>query len=105
MIKKGESLKLSFKLTNTGAYKGEEVVQLYLQDKVATVVRPVKELKDFKKVMLLPGESKVINFVVSPDQLSFYKPGAGWQTEPGTFKLMLGTSSDLIRLEKDFELK
>lgn len=105
LIKKGESLKLSFKLTNTGAYKGEEVVQLYLQDKVASVVRPVKELKDFKKVMLLPGESKTISFVISPDQLSFYKPGAGWQTEPGTFKLMLGTSSDLIRLERDFELK
>jgi beta-glucosidase len=105
VIKKGESLKLSFKLTNTGAYKGEEVVQLYVQDKVATVVRPVKELKGFKKVLLLPGESKIISFVMGPDQLSFYKPGTGWLTEPGTFKLMLGTSSDLIRLERDFELK
>ena len=81
------------------------MVQLYLQDKVATVVRPVKELKDFKKIMLLAGESKIISFVIIPDQLSFYKPGTGWQTEPGTFKLMLGTSSDLIHLERDFELK
>lgn len=105
VLKKGESLKLSFKLTNTGAWKGAEVVQLYLQDKVASVVRPVKELKDFKKVMLLPGESKIINFEIKPDQLSFYKPGAGWLTEPGSFKLMLGTSSDLIRLEHNFELK
>jgi len=105
VIKKGESLRLSFKLTNTGAYKGEEVVQLYVQDKVASVVRPVKELKDFKKVMLLPGESKTISFEIKPDQLSFYKPGAGWLTEPGTFKFMLGTSSDLIRLERDFELQ
>lgn len=105
VLKKGQPLKVSFTLTNTGSYAGEEVVQLYLQDKVASVVRPVKELKDFEKVMLKAGESKTISFVINPEKLAFYKPNAGWITEPGTFKLMLGTSSDAIKLERDFNLQ
>lgn len=105
VIKKGENLNVSFTLTNTGVYKGEEVVQLYLQDKVASVVRPVKELKNFKKVMLAPGEKKTISFIITPEQLSFYKSGSGWIVEPGAFKVMLGGSSDLIKLERDFNLQ
>lgn len=104
VLPKGQSLKVSFTLTNTGAVKGEEVVQLYLQDKVASVARPVKELKDFAKVMLNPGESKIISFVISPEKLAFYKTGAGWITEPGAFKLMLGTASDQIRLTHEFNI-
>lgn len=104
-IGKGENLKVSFTLTNTGAYAGDEVVQLYLQDKVASLARPVKELKDFAKISLKPGEQKEVSFVITPDKLSFYKSGAGWISEPGTFKLMLGTSSDQIKLERDFNLE
>lgn len=105
ILKDGESLNVSFTLTNTGKRKGEEVVQLYLQDKVASVVRPVKELKGFDKVELEPGESKTIKFVIKPEMLTFYKSEKGWITEPGSFKLMVGGASDQIRLESDFNLE
>lgn len=102
-LQKGQILKLSFTLTNTGKVIGEEVVQLYLQDKVASVVRPVKELKDFAKVKLNAGESKVVTFEISPAKLAFYKEKLGWTTEPGSFKVMIGGSSDAIKLESNFE--
>ncbi|MEJ5995120.1 beta-glucosidase BglX [Pedobacter sp. Du54] len=102
---KGQTMKLSFTLTNTGKVAGEEVAQLYLQDKVASVVRPVRELKDFAKVKLNPGESKVITFELSPEKLSFYKEKLGWITEPGVFKVMIGGSSDKVKLEGSFELR
>lgn len=104
-LRKGQSMQVSFTLTNTGKYAGEEVVQLYLQDKVASVVRPVKELKDFAKVMLKPGESRLVSFTINPAKLAFYKPNTGWVTEPGAFKLMLGAASDNIKLAADFNLQ
>jgi beta-glucosidase len=104
-LTKGQNLEVSFTLTNTGNYAGEEVVQLYIQDKVATVVRPVKELKDFAKIMLKPKESKEVKFTISPEKLALYKLDKGWITEPGTFKLMLGTASDNIKLTTDFNLQ
>ena len=102
---KGQTMKLSFTLTNTGKVTGEEVAQLYIQDKVASLVRPVKELKDFAKVKLNSGESKVINFELTPAKLAFYKEKFGWITEPGIFKVMIGGSSDGIKLEGDFKLR
>ncbi|MBC7616011.1 MAG: beta-glucosidase BglX [Pedobacter sp.] len=102
---KGQTMKLSFTLTNTGKVTGEEVAQLYIQDKVASLVRPVKELKDFAKVKLNSGESKVINFELTPAKLAFYKEKFGWITEPGIFKVMIGGSSDEIKLEGDFKLR
>jgi len=104
-LKKGEPLRVSIKLTNTGDIKGEEVVQLYLQDKVASLARPVKELKDFKKLMLNPGESQELTFTIGTDKLAFYKSGAGWIMEPGVFKLMIGGSSDQTKLETEFTLQ
>ncbi|WP_199121315.1 glycoside hydrolase family 3 N-terminal domain-containing protein [Pedobacter sp. ASV28] len=104
-LQKGQSLKLSFKLTNTGKVVGEEVAQLYIHDQFASIVRPVKELKDFVKVKLKPGESKVINFELTPEKLAFYQEKIGWTTEPGTFKVMIGTASNDIKLEGNFELK
>lgn len=104
-IQKGETLKLTFTLTNTGKVAGEEVAQLYIQDKVASVARPVKELKDFVKVKLNPGESKQLSFELTPEKLAFYKEKLGWTTEPGEFKVMIGGSSDSIKLEGNFELK
>ncbi|RKR81966.1 beta-glucosidase [Mucilaginibacter gracilis] len=97
-----DDLNISFTLTNTGSFSGSDVVQLYIQDKIASVVRPVKELKNFAKVMLKPGESKLVTFKIKPNQLSFYKSGTGWVTEPGAFKVMVGSSSDDIRLQGDF---
>lgn len=98
-------INISFTLKNTGKFDGEEVVQVYLQDKFASVVRPVKELKDFQKVMLKAGESKVINFVIDKEKLSFYNQKLQWAAEPGDFKLMIGTASDNIKLESNFTLR
>jgi len=100
-----DSMTLSFTLTNTGKYTGEEVVQLYLRDEVASVVRPVKELKDFKKIMLQAGESKTVQFTINKEKLSFYNQKLEWVAEPGTFQLMIGSGSDDIRLKSSFELK
>ncbi len=100
-----ETVKVSFTLTNTGNVVGEEVAQLYSQDRFASIVRPVKELKDFAKVKLNPGESKVITFELTPAKLSFYKEKVGWIIEPGDFKVMIGGSSNGIKLEGGFEVK
>ena len=100
-----DSITVSFILTNTGKYAGEEVVQLYLRDDVASLVRPVKELKDFKKLMLQPGESKTIRFVINKEKLSFYNENLDWIAEPGTFQLMIGSASNDIRLKDKFELR
>jgi len=105
VIAKGEIVKVSFTLTNSGKVAGEEVAQLYIQDLFASVVRPVKELKDFQKVKLSPGESKVITFELTPAKLSFYDEKLGWITEPGDFKVMVGGSSNDIKLNTNFELK
>lgn len=99
-----DSIDVSFTLTNEGKFAGEEVVQLYLRDLVASVVRPVKELKDFRKLMLNPGESKTIHFTVNKQKLSFYNNKLEWVAEPGDFNLMIGSSSTDIRLEDSFEL-
>ncbi|MCU7551500.1 beta-glucosidase BglX [Chitinophagaceae bacterium LB-8] len=104
VMNKNGSIKVSLLLTNTGKFAGEEVAQLYLRDYVASLVRPVKELKDFKKVYLHPGETKTIEFTIDKEKLSFYNARLLWDCEPGTFKLMIGSSSKDIRLEGDFEL-
>ncbi|MEE1944476.1 beta-glucosidase BglX [Pedobacter sp. KR3-3] len=104
-IQKGETLQLTFTLTNSGKVAGEEVAQLYIQDKFASLARPVKELKDFVKVKLNPGESKQLTFTLTPEKLAFFKEKQGWVTEPGDFKVMIGGSSDGIKLENNFELK
>jgi|SRR5436190_15768539 len=103
-MKAGERINVTMKLTNTGKYDGEEVVQLYLRDKVGSVVRPVKELKDFQKVKLQPGESTIIHFTIDKEKLSFYNDKLQWIAEPGGFDLMIGSSSEDIRLKDSFEL-
>jgi len=105
LMSKNEVLEVSFTLTNSGKYTGEEVVQLYLQEPVASLARPVKELKDFQKVALQPGESKTIKFAITNEKLSFYNRNLQWVSEPGQFKLMIGSASDDIRLQTNFNLK
>jgi beta-glucosidase len=100
-----QTIHVSCTLTNTGAYAGEEVVQLYIRDQVASVVRPVKELKDFQKVHLAPGERKTVHFSIDRQKLSFYNDKMIWTTEPGTFDLMIGSSSAEIKLKDVFELQ
>lgn len=95
---------VSCTITNTGKYAGEEVVQLYLRDRVASLVRPVKELKAFQKILLQPGEHKILQFVIDKEKLSFYNDKLHWVAEPGEFELMIGSSSADIRLKSEFEL-
>jgi beta-glucosidase len=101
---KNESSTVTCTLKNTGQYAGEEVVQLYLRQMVGSVTRPVKELKEFEKVYLKPGESKTISFVIGNEKLSFYNQQMQWGTEPGEFRVMIGNSSDHILLQDKFEL-
>ncbi|HLP65462.1 beta-glucosidase BglX [Flavobacterium sp.] len=103
-MKSSETIEISLKLTNTGKIAGEEVVQLYLHDRYASVVRPVKELKDFQKIKLEAGESKTITFIIDKEKLSFYNSDLKWTAEPGEFGLMIGSSSSDIRLQSQFEL-
>src|SRR5690606_7009569 len=85
-----DSVILEFTLTNKGKYAGEEIVQLYIRDEVASVVRPVKELKDFTKVFLKSGERKKIRFVIDKEKLSFYNSKLEREAEPGNFEIMIG---------------
>ena len=103
-IDNSETIDISFRLTNSGKYAGDEVVQLYLRDKVGSVVRPIIELKDFQKIHLDAGETKMIQFSIDKEKLSFYNQQLEWGTEPGDFDLMIGSSSSDIRLRSTFEL-
>lgn len=95
---------LSFTLANSGRVAGAEVVQFYLRDPVASVVRPVKELKGFQRVVLKPGERRTVSFTIDRDTLSFFDRKLAWGAEPGTFELMVGSASDDIRLRQAIEL-
>lgn len=99
-----DQLEASVTITNTGKYDGEEIVQLYLHDLVSSIVRPVMELKDFRKIKLKAGESKTITFAIDKEKLSFYNQQLQWVAEPGEFELMIGASSRDIRLKDRFEL-
>ena len=88
-----QKLQAKITLTNTGKYAGEEVVQLYVQDVVASIVRPVRELKAFEKVLLKPGESREITFTLDARDLSFYNDNLELVAEPGTFHLYIGGNS------------
>jgi beta-glucosidase len=103
-MKPDGTIDVSATITNTGKYDGEEIVQLYLRDLVASLSRPVEELKDFKKIDLKAGESKTIHFTIDKEKLSFYNHDLKWVAEPGKFNLMIGASSRDIRLKDSFEL-
>jgi beta-glucosidase len=80
-------------ITNTGQRAGEEVVQLYVRDLVGSVTRPVKELKGFRKILLLPGESREVDFTISPHDLAFYTRDMSFKAEPGEFMIWVGPNS------------
>ncbi|HEY4618525.1 MAG TPA: glycoside hydrolase family 3 C-terminal domain-containing protein, partial [Flavobacterium sp.] len=103
-MKNTETIAVSVNITNTGKYAGDEVVQLYLRDKVGSVVRPVKELKGFEKIHLNVGETKTVTFVIDNQLISFYNAKLEFGSEPGEFDLMVGSSSADIRLKDVFEL-
>ena len=92
------------KVTNTGDRAGDEVVQLYLRDMVSSVTTYVKMLRGFERVTLQPGESKIIEFTITPQELGLWNKDEHFVVEPGEFKVMVGASSDDIRLEGKFEV-
>ena len=102
-LQPGDNLEVLVSVSNTGAVDGEEVVQLYVQDKMASVTRPLKELKGFTKVMLKAGEKKDISFSLSTDNLKFYDINMNYVTEPGDFTIMVGGNSRDV-ITADFQL-
>lgn len=102
-IAPGETLTASVKVRNAGRYDGEEVVQLYIQDVVGSVTRPVKELKGFKKISLKRGERKTVSFTLSDRDLAFLRADMSYGAEPGAFSLFIGGSSEDV-VEAQFTL-
>lgn len=88
------SLQVSVEVTNTGRFDGEEIVQLYVADKVASMVRPVKELKGFQKVFIPKGQTKRVDFVLHAHDLGFWDNTMQYVVEPGTFEIMVGKNSE-----------
>ncbi len=101
-VEAGKRVLVTVEVTNIGKRAGEEVSQLYLHDKVASVARPVKELKGFQKYNLEPGETKKLEFVLTPEELGFYNNQGEFVVEPGSFSVMVGTNSQKGLLA-DFE--
>ena len=97
-ISPDDSTVVRFKIKNTGALEGDEVAQLYIRDEIASVARPVTELKGFERIHLKPGESKEASFTISPEELSMLDSDLRTVVEPGDFRIMIGSSSKDIRL-------
>ncbi len=100
----GGEVTVSCDVMNSGNRKGSEVAQLYIRDELSSVTRPVRELKGFEKVTLEPGEKKMVTFTLNSDLLAFYNRSMEFVTEPGIFQVMVGSSSDDIRLRGEFEI-
>lgn len=103
-LRADETLTVTLRLRNAGPVAGDEVVQLYLRDRVASVVRPVMELKGFQRVHLQAGESRELHFTIDRESLAFYDASLQRVAEPGWFDLMVGASCVDLRLRGSFEL-
>jgi beta-glucosidase len=95
---------VSVNVKNTGDVTGSEVVQLYIRDMVASVTRPVRELKGFEKIKLEPGQMENVTFTITPKQLKFYTRNMDFKTESGDFRVFVGGDSN-AGLSKSFTLK
>ncbi|MGE5797945.1 MAG: fibronectin type III-like domain-contianing protein, partial [Ignavibacteria bacterium] len=102
-IKKNENVKAWIDITNNGKAAGKKVVQLYIRDLAASVTRPVKELKGFQKIGLKPGETKTVEFTLTPKMLSLLDINLKEIIESGEFRLMIGGNSEDL-LEISFEV-
>jgi beta-glucosidase len=98
-------LRANMEIINTGECAGVETVQLYIHDKVASLARPVKELKAFQRVSLDPGETKSVSFQIEAQKLGMYDNHMHWIVEPGTFEIFVGSSSEDIRLQGEITLQ
>jgi beta-glucosidase len=101
----GGKVEISLDVKNTGGRKGDEVVQLYINDIISSTSKPVKELKGYEKVALEPGEKKTVQLKLLPEDLSLFDRDMNFIVEPGTFEVMVGSSSKDIRLKGEFEVK
>jgi beta-glucosidase len=99
-IGKDEAVKVFVDVTNAGSRTGDEVVQMYIRDKISSVTRPVKELKGFQRITLLAGETKTVSFEIQPEDLAFYNIDMEYVVEPGDFEIMIGNSSRDQDLQK-----
>ena len=92
-IRPADVLQVRVQVTNTGKFDGEEVIQLYVHDKVASVTQPLKKLKDFQKVLIKAGERKEVIFNLTIEDLKFFNSDLKWVYEPGEFSIMIGSNS------------
>ncbi|MDM7995208.1 MAG: glycoside hydrolase family 3 N-terminal domain-containing protein, partial [Acidobacteriota bacterium] len=100
VIRKNESTTVRVDVTNTGKVQGDEVVQLYIRDKVSSVTRPVKELKGFGRITLEAGQTATVTFDITPEHLAFWNIDMKFVVEPGEFEIMVGNSSRDQDLQK-----
>jgi len=98
-------IQISVDVTNTGKYEGDEVVQLYFKDLVSSVTVYESQLRGFERIHLKVGETKTVNFVLKPNDLKLYDLKMNWVVEPGKFEVLIGSSSEDIRVKKEFEIK
>jgi len=96
---------ISVDVKNEGKYKGDEIIQLYLHDVVSSMAKPVKELKRFKRITLEVGEKKTVSFTLAPEDLASYDIDMKLAVEPGTFEVLIGSSSEDIRLRGSFKVE
>jgi beta-glucosidase len=99
-MKPDGTVKVRVDVTNTGKVEGDEIVQMYIRDKVSSVTRPVKELRGFRRISLKPKETKTVTFEITPELLAFHNIDMKYVVEPGDFEIMAGSSSrdeDLLR--------
>jgi beta-glucosidase len=99
-----DRLEVSAVIRNTGTRAGTEVAQLYIRDLVASIARPVEELRGFERITLAAGERRTVHFTLDRDALSFWNEQLKWVAEPGEFRIMIGAASDDIRLRETFTL-
>ena len=102
--KKTWTIKVSVDVENIGDREGDEVVQLYIRDKVSSIARPFKELRGFKRITLKPGERRTVTFTLTPDDLAMYDQNMRRFVEPGEFEVMIGSSSEDIRAKGTFTI-
>jgi len=100
----GGDVAVSVDVKNSGAREGDEVAQLYTRDLVSSVTTYEKNLRGFKRIRLMPGETQTVNFVLRPDDLALWDRSMHFVVEPGKFKVMIGSSSEDIRLHAEFEI-
>ncbi|MCC8152955.1 MAG: glycoside hydrolase family 3 C-terminal domain-containing protein, partial [Tannerellaceae bacterium] len=98
------NIQVSVDITNTGSYKGDEVVQLYVRDLLSSVITYDTQLRGFERITLEPGETKNIQFILTPGDLEMLDKDMHWIVEPGEFEILIGSSSQDIRVKDTFEL-